>query len=82
MKPQLPMDIQEKLPHEVVSLIMSYVPHLTRKEVKKHTTPANTPANPFTMSPSLERNLKLINSKELKGINAMYLIELDDFVLD
>jgi len=75
------MDIQQKLPHDVVSLIMSYVPHLAHKKSKTK-TPTNTPANPFTVSPSFERDLRLINSKELKGKNAMYLMELDDFVLD
>jgi len=77
MKPQLPMEIQQQLPHELVALIMSYVPHLTKEK-----TPHNTPKNPFTMSPNAERDLRVINSKILKGKLETYLLELDDFVLD
>ena len=84
MKPQLPMEIQQQLPHELVALIMSYVPHLTRVEqgLTKERTPHNTPKNPFTMSPNAERDLRVINSKILKGKSETFLLDLEDFVLD
>ena len=82
MKPQLPMEIQQRLPHELVFLVMSYVPHLTREEQGLGKTPHTTPKNPFTMSPNAERDLRVINSKILKGKLETYLLEMDDFVLD
>jgi len=83
------MQIQQKFPHEVISLIMSFVPNLKKKEKEKEKekakvakTPTNTPKNPFSVSPSMERDLRVINSKLLKGKNEMFLTELEDFILD
>ena len=69
MKPQLPMEIQRLLPDEIVRLIDSFVPHL-----KKVPTPKP--------SPSMERELRAIQSKYLHGCTGTYLFELDDFELD
>jgi len=69
MKPQLPKEIQCLFPEELVRLIDSFVPHL-----KKPPTPKP--------SPSLEREVRLIQSKYLHGCTGMYLEDLEDFILD
>jgi hypothetical protein len=69
VKPQLPEQIQLMFPLELVRLIGSYVPHL-----KKEPSPKT--------SPSLQKELTKLQNRHLKGKNAMYMRELDDFVLD
>jgi hypothetical protein len=69
MKPQLPMEIQRLLPEEIVRLIDSFVPHL-----KKAPTPV--------ASPSVERELRNLQSKHYQGCTGMYLQDLEDFILD
>jgi len=69
MKPQLPMEIQRLLPEEIVRLIDSFVPHL-----KKAPTPV--------ASPSMERELRNLQSKHYHGCTGMYLQDLEDFILD
>lgn len=73
MKPHLPPQIEAILPDDIVRLINSFVPHL-RKEKK------STPY-PFKVSPNMERDLRLLQNKALKGKSDMYLRDLDDFVL-
>jgi hypothetical protein len=69
VKPQLPEDIQMLLPLELVRLIDSFVPH-----IKKTPTPKT--------SPSLQRELTRIQTKNLRGKSPTYMRGLDDFVLD
>jgi len=74
MKPQLPLCIAALLPDDIVRHIDSFVPHLP---VKKKTPPRY----PCTVSPNMERDLRMIQNKLFKGKNEMYLRELDDFIL-
>ena len=73
MKPQLPPEIERIFPESVVKRIYSYVPHLPKKSPR---------LLPCTVSPSMERDLRLLQHKLLKGKSDMYLKELEDFVLD
>ena len=72
MKPRLPPEIVDMLPTEIVHLINTYVPHLPKPK---------TPPSAFTVSPNMERDLRAIQKKHLRGKNEMYLRELDGFVL-
>ena len=74
MKPQLPPCLCDQLPDDVLNLIQSFVPHLPKpKPVKPRSSPS--------LSPSAERDLRLIQSKALRGMDAMYMRDLDDFIL-
>lgn len=70
MKPQLPEELRNKLPKELVRHIQSYVPPYEEKK------------SPKTPSPSLQKELIKIQSITLKGKSAMYMKELEDFCLD
>jgi hypothetical protein len=70
MKPQLPPQIATILPNDIVLLINSFVPHLPKEK-----------KSPYSISPNMERDLRLIQSRALKGKNQMYLRDLDDFLL-
>ena len=74
MKPQLPPEIAELFPASIVSHIHSFVPHLPK-------TPKWAPL-PCTVSPNMERDLRLLQHSALRGKNEMWLRELDDFMLD
>jgi hypothetical protein len=69
MKPELPVEIAEKFPPELVRLIYEFVPHF-QKIPKKETSPA------------LEKDLRRIQYLKLNGKNQMYLRDLDDFILN
>jgi len=69
VKPQLPEDIQILFPLELVRLINSFVPH-----IKKTPSPKT--------SPSLQRELARLQTKNLRGKSPTYMRGLDDFVLD
>lgn len=69
MKPRLPKILEDELPADVLHYMYQFVPHM-----KKVKTPQT--------SPQLEKDLRKIQSTVLKGKNAMYLKDLDDFVLD
>jgi hypothetical protein len=69
VKPRLPKHVEFLFPVELVRIINSYVPHLEKVP------------NPRT-SPSLQRELTRIQGKHLAGKNAMYMRDLDDFILD
>ena len=73
MKPHLPPQIEAILPDDIVLLINSFVPHL-RKEKKSSPYPCK-------VSPNMERDLRLLQNKTLRGKSDMYLRDLDDFVL-
>jgi hypothetical protein len=69
VKPILPREISMNLPADVLRVIYSYVPH--KPKVK-------TPEG----SPSLQKELSRLQSKFLSGKSAMFMYELDDFMLD
>jgi hypothetical protein len=68
-KPQLPIEIQNLLPKELVSLIHSFVPKY-EKDIPK------------TPSPNLQKELMKIHYSKLRGISPTYLYDLEDFCLD
>jgi hypothetical protein len=72
MKPQLPIEISAKLPDDIVSYIQTFVPHLPKP--KKPRTPS--------VSPNMERDLRLIQNMQLRGKDNMFLRDLEDFLLD
>ena len=67
MHPILPNEIATRFPIEVVRLIYSFLPPNPKKKGP---------------SPSFERELKKLQSIQLKGKNQMYMRDLDDFILD
>ena len=69
VKPRLPEQIEKLFPNDVIRVINGYVPHLDKVPSPK-------------TSPSLQRELTRIQTKHLAGKNAMYMSDLDDFVLD
>jgi hypothetical protein len=69
MKPELPLEVAERFPEELVRLIMSFVPHLPKP-------PTPTP------SPSLERELRALQQAHLYSASPLYLRDLDEFVLE
>ena len=73
MKPQLPPELVALLPDDIVNHIYSFVPHLPKEK--------KTPTYPCSISPNMERDLRLIQGKALRGKNEMYLRDLEDFVL-
>ena len=68
-KPQLPKEIQNIIPKELVSLIHSFVP-------KYEKTPPSTP------SPSLQKELRRIQCYKLSGTSPTYMYDFEDFCLD
>ncbi len=76
MKPRLPEEIETLFPTMVLHEIYKFVPHLPKpkKSPKLETLDCS-------VSPNMDRDLRLIQHKMLKGKNEMYLKELDDFVL-
>jgi len=63
----LPQQVKDKLPDDIVNLIMTYLP---KKKKKGH------------VSPSLQRELEKLQKLALKGMNGMYLREFSAFVMD
>ena len=74
MKPQLPPELAALLPPVIWDTIYKYVPHLKPHKEKSPSW--------LSMSPQAERDLRLIQISTLKGKNAMFMRDLDDFVLD
>jgi hypothetical protein len=77
MKPELPPEIANLFPTELLDLINSYVPHFPK--------PRKSPSL-CTYSPQMERDLRKLQSKmyspKVQGKHTMFLYDLDDFVLD
>lgn len=71
MKPQLPHEIAIHLPEDIIKHIQSFVPHLPKPKKEKE----------ISVSPNMERDLRLIQNKKLKGMDNMYMRDLDMFVL-
>lgn len=67
VKPCLPLEIQERLPSEIIHIIQQFVPHMPLKKKQ--------------VSPSLQKQLTDLQKKGGKKTD-MYLKDLDDFVLD
>lgn len=63
----LPQEVKDKLPDDIVNLILSYLP---KKKKKGH------------ISPSLQRELEKLQKLTLKGKCGMYLREFGDFSLN
>jgi len=66
VKPCLPLEIQARLPSDIIHIIQSFVPHFPKKQ---------------QISPSLQKELTYLQKKGGKKTD-MYLNGLDDFVLD
>jgi hypothetical protein len=66
MKPRLPEEIEKSIPSHILNHIYSFVPHMKKE----------------TSSPSLERELKRIQSTTLKGKSQMYMRDMENFLLD
>jgi hypothetical protein len=69
VKPTLPQEIALQFPVDVLRVINSFVPH-----TPKIVTPDG--------SPSLKRELLRLQNKMLSQRSAMYMYELEDFMLD
>lgn len=74
VKPQLPTEIETRLPLSVVRYINAFVPHLPINKKSNHT-------HSFTISPRMEHDIKLLQQHALKGKDEMWLRDLDDFIL-
>jgi hypothetical protein len=72
MKPTLPLRIEAVLPDDVLRVIYEFVPHLPKP---KKVSPK------WTVSPTMERDLRRIQSNVLKGKNELYMRDLEDFLL-
>lgn len=72
MKPQLPKEIEELFPRAIIEKIYSFVPHLPKKKSSDYG---------FTVSPKMERDLRVIQSSFLRGKDEMWLRGLDNYVL-
>jgi len=69
VKPTLPQEIAIHFPADVLRVINSFVPHTPKTQ---------SPDG----SPSLKRELARLQSKMLSQRSAMYMYELEDFMLD
>ena len=69
VKVKLPEEFTYIFPLDILRIIDSYLPH-----IKKEPSPKT--------SPSLERELRKIQSKSYRGKSPMYMRDLDDFILD
>jgi len=71
MKPQLPPEIACYLPDDILSHIQSFVPHLPKPKKVKHQP----------VSPNMERDLRMIQNKMLRGKDNMFMRDLEIFIL-
>ena len=70
MKPHLPPEVEALFPVAIVKHIESFVPHTPK--------PKKTPP----VTPEMERDLRRIQAKLLKGKSQMYMRDLEDFILE
>ena len=73
MKPQLPECLCALLPDDVLGVINSFVPHLPKPKKEKR--------KDKSLSPNAQRDLRLIQQRAMRGVDAMYLRDLEDFIL-
>ena len=69
VKVKLPDEFTYIFPLDILRIIDSYLPHLKKPPIPK-------------TSPSLERELRKIQSRPYRGKSPMYMHDLDDFILD
>ena len=81
MKPQLPECICALLPDDVLGVINSFVPHLPKPKKNRRKDSMDSTASSVSLSPNVERDLRLIQRRALKGMDAMFMRDLDDFIL-
>ena len=74
MKPQLPPMLAHSLSEDVMRIIYAYVPHFPKQRKSKSKSVCS-------VSPNMERDLRRIQSTNLKGKSEMYMRDLEDFVL-
>ena len=72
VKPRLPEELEKSIPPELVHIIYSFLPHF----------PRSPPPSPTFYASTLRCQLTKIQGKPMRGKNAMYLFDLEDFVLD
>jgi len=73
MKPQLPPNIEALLPNAIIAHIYTFVPHLKKEKI---------PATIMDRSPNAQRDLRNIQCRHICSVNAMYMRDLEDFLLD
>ena len=84
MKPQLPECLCALLPDDVLGVINSFVPHLPKpkKNRRKGSMDSSTSGtSSVSLSPNAERDLRLIQRRAMRGMDAMYMRDLEDFIL-
>jgi len=84
MKPQLPECLCALLPDDVLGVINSFVPHLPKPKKNKRKDSldsVDSAVSSVSRSPDVQRDLRLIQRRALKGMDGMFMRDLDDFVL-
>jgi hypothetical protein len=81
MKPQLPECLCALLPDDVLGVINSFVPHLPKPKKHKRKGSMDSTASSVSLSPNAERDLRIIQRRALKGMDQMFMRDLEDFVL-
>lgn len=69
MKERLPKHLELQLPPEIVHIVYTFLPPIPKK-------------SPKTPSPQMEKDLRKIQNSHLKGVDPMYLRDLEYFLLD
>jgi hypothetical protein len=84
MKPQLPECLCALLPDDVLGVINSFVPHLPKPKKNKRKgsmDSVDSTVSSVSRSPDVQRDLRLIQRRALKGTDGMFMRDLEDFVL-
>jgi hypothetical protein len=84
MKPQLPECLCTLLPDDVLGVINAFVPHLPKPKKNKRKgsiDSVDSAISSVSRSPDVQRDLRLIQRRALKGMDGMFMRDLDDFVL-
>jgi hypothetical protein len=69
MKERLPKHLELQLPPEIVHIVYTFLPPIPKQP-------------PKTPSPQMEKDLRKIQTARLKGLNPMYMRDLEEFMLD
>jgi len=84
MKPQLPECLCALLPDDVLGVINSFVPHLPKPKKNKRKESidsVDSAVSSVSRSPDVQRDLRLIQRRAMKGMDGMFMRDLEDFVL-
>ena len=84
MKPQLPECLCALLPDDVLGVINAFVPHLPKPKKNKRkdsVDSVDSVVSSVSRSPDVQRDLRLIQRRAMKGMDGMFMRDLDDFVL-